>query len=109
YILSADQPDFPTAVKFINALIKAGIEIEQATASFTVESKTYPAGSYVVKTDQAFRPHILDLFEPQDHPNDFQYEGGPPIAPYDAAGWTLAFQMGIQFDRVLNEFNGPFR
>ncbi len=109
YILSADQPDFPTAVKFINALIKAGIEIDQATASFTVNGKTYPAGSYVVRTDQAFRPHILDLFEPQDHPNDFQYEGGPPIAPYDSAGWTLAYQMGVQFDRVLDGVQGPFR
>ena len=23
----------------------------------------------------------LDMFEPQDHPNDFQYPGGPPIPP----------------------------
>ena len=27
--------------------------------------------------------------------------GGPPIAPYDNAGYTLAFQMGVRFDRVL--------
>src|SRR6202008_110603 len=67
-----------------------------------------PAGSYVVKTNQAFRPHVLDLFDPQDHPNDFQYEGGPPVAPYDSAGWTLAYQMGVQFDRVLDDFSGPF-
>jgi hypothetical protein len=48
------------------------------------------------------------MFEPQDHPNDFQYPGGPPIRPYDAAGWTPAFTMGIEFDRVLDDFNGPF-
>ena len=42
------------------------------------------------------------MFEPQDHPNDFQYPGGPPIPPYDNAGWTLAFQMGLKFDRVLD-------
>jgi hypothetical protein len=109
YILSADQPDFPTAVKFINALIKTGIRVQKATAAFTVEGKQYPAGSYIVKTSQAFRPHVLDMFEPQDHPNDFQYPGGPPIRPYDAAGWTLAFQMGVQFDRVLDNFDGPFQ
>lgn len=109
YIIPADQPDFPTAVKFINALIKTGITIQKASAQFAVNGKTYPAGSYVVKTDQAFRPHVIDLFEPQDHPNDFQYEGGPPIAPYDSAGWTLAFQMGVKFDRVLDGFNGPFQ
>ncbi|MFY0255242.1 M14 metallopeptidase family protein [Chitinophaga sp. 30R24] len=108
YVLSADQPDFATAVKFINALIKAGIQVQQATAAFSVGGKQYPASSYIVKTNQAFRPHVLDMFEPQDHPNDFQYPGGPPVRPYDAAGWTLAFQMGIQFDRVLDGFDGPF-
>jgi hypothetical protein len=108
FILPADQPDFPTAVKFINTLVKTGIVIHRATADFTVASKRYPAGSFVVKTDQAFRPHVLDMFEPQDHPNDFKYEGGPPIKPYDVAGWTLAFQMGVKFDRILDGFGGPF-
>ena len=62
----------------------------------------------MVKTAQAFRPHVLDMFEPQDHPNDFLYPGGPPVRPYDAAGWTLAYSMGVQFDRILNGFDGPF-
>jgi len=109
YIVTADQPDLPTAVRFINALIGDGIAVDKATAAFTVAGKSYPAGSYIVKCDQAFRPHILDLFEPQDHPNDFAYPGGPPIAPYDAAGWTLAYTMGIHFDRILDAFDGPFQ
>ncbi len=108
YIIPRDQADFPTAVKFINTLVKSGIAIHRATAEFTVAGKTYPAGSYVVKTAQAFRPFVLDAFEPQDHPNDFQYDGGPPIAPYDSAGWTMAYQMGVKFDRVLDAFEGPF-
>jgi hypothetical protein len=108
YIIPSDQPDFLTAIKFINALVKTGITIHRATGSFQVNGKTYPAGSYVVKTAQAFRPHVLDMFEPQDHPNDFQYPGGPPIPPYDNAGWTLAYQMGVKFDRILDGFDGPF-
>jgi hypothetical protein len=108
YILSSDQPDFSTAVKFLNALIKSGVLVHKATADFTVNGKAYPKGSYIVKTAQAFRPHVLDMFEPQDHPNDFLYPGGPPIRPYDAAGWTLAFQMGIEFDRIMNGLEGPF-
>ncbi|MCW0001566.1 M14 family metallopeptidase [Pararhizobium sp. YC-54] len=109
YIMPADQPDFPTATKFVNSLIKAGIDVEQATAPFKVGDTTYPAGSYVVKTAQAYRPHVLDMFEPQDHPHDFAYPGGPPVAPYDVAGYTLALQMGVQFDRVLDGFDGPFQ
>ena len=108
YILPSDQPDFATATRFINALIGDGIAVSKATGAFTVNNKTYPAGSWVIKTDQAFRPHVIDLFEPQDHPNDFAYPGGPPIAPYDAAGWTLAYTMGLQFDRILEPFDGPF-
>ncbi|MDB5232194.1 MAG: peptidase, partial [Chitinophagaceae bacterium] len=109
YIIPSDQADFPTAIKFINALIRAGVLVEKANSAFMVQGKNYPAGSYIVKTNQAFRPHVVDMFEPQDHPNDFQYPGGPPIAPYDAAGWTLAYSTGTQFDRIMNDFNGPFQ
>jgi hypothetical protein len=108
YILPSDQPDFPTATKFINALRHVGVIVNRATAPFTVKGKQYPAGSYIVKSNQAFRPHVLDMFEPQDHPNDFAYPGGPPKRPYDNAGYTLAFQMGIKFDRILDGFDGPF-
>ena len=108
YILSADQPDFLTATKFVNALMKLGVNVHEATANFTVNGVSYPEGSYIVKTAQAYRPHIIDMFEPQDHPNDFPYPGAPPTAPYDNAGWTLAYQMGVEVDRVLDGFDGPF-
>ena len=108
YILPSDQADFPTVTKFINTLLHVGVTVHRATAPFTVRGTSYPAGSYVVKTAQAFRPHVLDMFEPQDHPNDFAYPGGPPKRPYDNAGYTLAFQMGVKFDRILDGFDGPF-
>jgi len=108
YVLPADQPDFVTATKFVNVLLRNGITVLKAVRGFEVAGKDYPANSYVVKTAQASRPFVMDMFEPQDHPNDFQYAGGPPIPPYDITGWTLAMQMGIQFDRVLDGFDGPF-
>ncbi|WP_278070753.1 M14 family metallopeptidase [Brevundimonas sanguinis] len=107
YVIPADQADLPTAVAFLNSLIKTGVDVERATRAFTIGSKTYPAGSYVVKTGQAYRPHVLDMFEPQDHPHDLQYPGGPPKLPYDATGYTLAMQMGVQFDRILDGFEAP--
>jgi hypothetical protein len=108
YIIPSDQADFATATEFVNALLKNGIAIHRATSAFQVAGTRYPAGSYVVKTAQAFRPHVMDMFEPQDHPNDFAYPGGPPQRPYDVTGWTLAMQMGVQFDRVMEAFDGPF-
>ena len=108
YILPADQRDFPSATRFVNALLKGGVKVHRAVADFSVAGRDYPAGSYMVTAAQAFRPHVLDMFEPQNHPNDFQYPGGPPVAPYDNAGWTLALQMGVEFDRILDGFSGPF-
>jgi hypothetical protein len=108
YIIPADQPDFLTAIKFVNALREVNISVQRATRDFEVAGKKYPVGSFVVMTAQAFRPHVLDMFEPQDHPNVIPYPGAPPTPPYDNAGWTLAFQMGVQFDRILEPFSGPF-
>jgi hypothetical protein len=108
YVMPADQADFPTATRFINSLIKSGITVSKATTSFQAAGKSYPAGSYVVKAAQAFRPMVRDMFEPQDHPRDDLFPGGPPIPPYDIAGWTLAMQMGVQYDRVMDAFDGPF-
>jgi zinc carboxypeptidase len=108
YIIPASQPDFANATEFVNALLKNGITILKSTSEFSVAGKSYPSGSYVVKTAQAFRPHVMDMFEPQDHPNDFRYPGGPPNRPYDITGWTLAMQMGVQYDRILDGFDGPF-
>jgi hypothetical protein len=108
YIIRSDQRDFPTAVKFVNALREVNVDVRRATRDFEVNGKTYPANSFVVYTAQAFRPHVMDMFEPQDHPNVIAYPGAPPTRPYDNAGWTLAFQMGVQFDRILEPFTGPF-
>jgi hypothetical protein len=66
----ANQSDFLTATKFVNALLKTGITVHRARDDFEAGGRTYPAGSYVVKNAQAFRPHVLDMFEPQDHPDD---------------------------------------
>jgi zinc carboxypeptidase len=114
YIIPSDQRDFLTATKFVNALREVNVTVLRATRDFEVPLasagtvKRYPAGSFVVMTAQAFRPHVMDMFEPQDHPNVIPYPGAPPTPPYDNAGWTLAFQMGVQFDRILEPFSGPF-
>ena len=50
----------------------------------------------------------MDMFEPQDHPDDIPYPGGPPRPPYDVTGYNIAYSMGIKFDRILDGFDGPF-
>jgi hypothetical protein len=100
YVVPAAQPDFPTATKFIDALLKAGVVVHRSRADFRANGVSYAAGSYVVRTAQPFRAHVLDMFEPQRYPDD--------QAPYDITGWTLALQMGVKFDRLFDAFEGPF-
>lgn len=102
YVMPLDQPDRGSLKWFIRRLADCGVEIERTIGPATINGKAVPPGSYVIRLAQPFRAHVLDMFEPQDHPNDFQYPGGPPIAPYDSAGYTLAYQMGIRFERVLD-------
>jgi zinc carboxypeptidase len=108
FIVPSDQPDFLTATKFVNTLIKGGVVVHRATAPFTVGGTQYQAGSYVVKAAQPFRAHLMDMFEPQDHPDDIPYPGGAPRPPYDVTGYNIAYSMGVRFDRVLDGFDGPF-
>jgi hypothetical protein len=108
FVLPADQPDFLTATKFMNILIKGGVTVHRATAPFTAGGKQYPAGSYVVKAAQPFRAHVMDMFEPQDHPNDIPYPGGPPRPPYDVTGYNLSYSMGVKFDRIREGVDAPF-
>jgi hypothetical protein len=42
--------------------------------------------------------------EKQSYPDQFQYPGGPPTAPYDLAGWTLPMQMGVEVISTTESF-----
>ncbi len=106
YVLRSDQPDWGAVQRFVRALQRCGVEVHRAKDAFPINGITMPAGSFVVKTDQAYRAHVLDMFEPQWHPNDL--DEGRPVAPYDAAGWTLAMQMDVRVERCFEAVEGPF-
>lgn len=104
YIIPKNQWDPGEAENLVNIFIRGGIEVQRATENFSTEDKHYEAGSYIIYTSQAFRPYILDLMELQKYPDQFEYPGGPPKLPYDLAGWTLPMQMGIEVNKVKNDF-----
>jgi hypothetical protein len=106
YVVPPDQWHPREAHNLVNILRQGGVEVERATASFEAEGTTYPAGSFVVPTAQAFRPYVLDLMEPQSYPTQ-RTSDGRVKAPYDLAGWTLPMQMGVTVHRIDSSFEAP--
>ncbi|NIM90011.1 MAG: peptidase M14 family protein [Candidatus Aminicenantes bacterium] len=104
FVIPSNQLDYPTALRMLDILMLGGVEIHQAQEDFLADGKLYPVGSFVVKASQPYKPYAVALLEKQKYPDLRQYEGGPPIPPYDNAGWTLPLQMGVECDRIESPF-----
>jgi hypothetical protein len=104
YIIPTEQWDKGEALNLVNMFRQSGVEVHRATQPFQVNSVSYAAGSYVIYGGQAFSPYVVDLMEKQVHPNQRLYPGGPPIPPYDLAGWTLPMQMGVSVAKIGTAF-----
>jgi hypothetical protein len=105
FIIPKSQRDYPTTLRMLEILRYGGIEIHLAKEDFTADGKIYPSGSFVVLLAQPYRPYAQAILEKQKYPDMRQYPGGPPVPPYDNAGWTLPLQMGVKCDQI----NGSFK
>jgi hypothetical protein len=104
YVINPNQWDGSEAIELVNLLRRGAIEVQRATTPFTAGGRSYPAGTYIAHTSQAFRAHLVDIMEAQRHPDLRQYPGGPPIPPYDGAAWTVPMGMGVTADRIDEPF-----
>ncbi|MFQ6083160.1 MAG: M14 metallopeptidase family protein [Candidatus Aminicenantia bacterium] len=104
FVIPKNQHDYLTALKMFDILMFGGVEIHQALEDFIADQKKYPAGSFVVLMSQPYKPYAQALLEKQKYPDLREYEGGPPIPPYDNAGWTLPLQMGVTCDQIEHPF-----
>ena len=95
-MIPPDQPDRPTVTKLLQTLADGGIEIHRAEQPFTAGDRRYPAGTHVILMAQPFRAYAKDMLEAQSYPKISPAPGVPPRPPYDAAGWSLGMQMGVE-------------
>lgn len=104
WLVPPDQHDIRTAAEMLSVLQATGVEVHQAEDEFSADNVSYPAGSYILYCSQPYRSHLNDMMERQVYPNRSYYQGGPPEAPYDMAGWTLPLQMGVRSVSVYQPF-----
>jgi hypothetical protein len=96
YVVAQNQRDPVAAVELLRRLAFGGVRVSQLTEAQTLDEVSYPAGTWVIPTDQEFAAMAREVLDVQKYPDLRQYPGGPPERPYDAAGWTLPLQMGVK-------------
>jgi hypothetical protein len=124
YVLPADELRPTLQLELLRVLQKQHVEISRTTSAVTVAlpakkekksakttekkddkkdakpeptSKTFPAGSYVIRMDQPYS-RIADALL------DYQYwsPDDPQKTPYDDTGWTFGELYGVQVARVTD-------
>jgi hypothetical protein len=109
YLVRQSQRDPVAAVELLRRLAFGGVRVFQLTDALTIDDASYPAGTWVVPTDQEFAAMAREVLDIQRYPDIRQYPGGPPDRPYDAAGWTLPLQMGVNVSPVTSPIGADAR
>ncbi|HTQ97288.1 MAG TPA: hypothetical protein VMH89_10815, partial [Candidatus Acidoferrum sp.] len=122
YVLPADDPRLSLQADLLRIMLKQHVEISRASSAFTVAlpakkekkpakpgdaeekpkpaaptSRSFPAGSYVIRMDQPYS-RVADALL------DYQYwsPDDPQKTPYDDTAWTLGELLGVQVARVTD-------
>ena len=96
YVVPQQQRDAVAAVELLRRLAFQGVRVSQLTAAATIDGVSYAAGAWVIPMDQEFAETARQVLEVQKYPDLRESPDGPLEQPYDAAGWTLPYQMGVQ-------------
>ena len=82
YVIPSDQQDMTRVAFVIHILRMQGIEVGRAKAAVKLTDGDYPAGSFIVKTNQPYGPLAKTLLEKQTDPD-------PDLHTYDDSAWTM--------------------
>ncbi|MEK7401548.1 MAG: M14 metallopeptidase family protein [Gemmatimonadota bacterium] len=96
YVIPQAQRDPNSAAELLKRMAMLGLRVSELSRATTIDGVSYPAGTWVIAMDQEFAELVRQLFEVQKYPDLREYPQGPPEQPYDAAGWTLPYQMDVR-------------
>ncbi len=96
YLIPQAQRDPMAAAELLRRLAFNGIRVSELTRDAVQEGATYPRGTWVIPMNQEFAELARQVLEVQVYPDLRESPDGPPEQPYDAAGWTLPYQMDVR-------------
>ena len=100
YVIPQSQRDPVAAAELLKRMALLGVRVSELSSAAAIDGVTYPRGSWVIAMDQEFAELVRQLFEVQRYPDLREFPEGPPEQPYDAAGWTLPYQMDVRVVEV---------
>ncbi|WP_228236766.1 M14 metallopeptidase family protein [Allomuricauda sp. M10] len=109
YIVPQKQRDPVRPVELLKRLAFNGIQISQLEKPMEYSGVTYPKGTWVVPMDQEFAEMARQVLDVQVYPDLRESPDGPLEQPYDAAGWTLPFQMEVDVVTGMVPLSDDFR
>ncbi|HEU4989078.1 MAG TPA: M14 family zinc carboxypeptidase [Gemmatimonadaceae bacterium] len=109
YLVPQAQHDPVAAADLLKRFAFNGVRIETLARPTVYDGVGYPAGTWVIPMDQEFAQLVRQLMEPQVYPDLREFPGGPPEQPYDAAGWTLPYQMDVRVVEARAPLSDAFR
>ncbi|MBI1810121.1 MAG: hypothetical protein HYR75_09510 [Gemmatimonadetes bacterium] len=109
YLIPQSQRDPVAAAEMLKRLAFNGVRVTQLDKDAVHDGVTYARGTWVIPMDQEFAELVRNLFEAQEYPDLRQYPQGPPEQPYDAAGWTLPYQMNVKVVEAKVPLTDAFR
>ena len=89
YLIPQAQYDPVAPAELLKRVAFMGVHVKQLDRDMTYDGTSYSKGTWVIPMDQEYAQLIRELFEPQKYPQI------KDDTPYDAAGWTLPFQMNV--------------
>ena len=109
YVVPRAQRDPVAAAEMLRRLAFNGVRIDALDREAVIDGTLYPSGTWVIPMDQEYAELVRQLFEAQDYPDLRESPDGPPEQPYDAAGWTLPYQMDVRVRELRTPLTPPVR
>ena len=101
WILPSDNRDPDAVRRLADVLLRTGVELHVAEEPVVADGRSWAPGSIVILREQPYGRHVKDLFEVQRYPDG--------DSPYDVAGWTLPFLLGVERIECMQRPAGALR